>query len=112
MVQSDQGDEYLFAEFDKHLLDNEILSQLSTPGMPQQNGMVERRKLNMALLDMVKSIMSYSDLLGFPWGYALEMAAYILNSLLTKSVPNTLVELWTGSKPRNYEAISDKDSEN
>ena len=43
--------------------------------------------------------MNYSDLPKFLCGYALEATAYILNSVPTKSVPNTLVELWAGSKP-------------
>ena len=43
--------------------------------------------------------MSYSDLPKFLWGYALEIAAYILNSISIKSVPDTPIELWTGHKP-------------
>ena len=42
--------------------------------------------------------MSYSDLLKFLWGYALETVAYILNSVLTKSIQNTPVESWTSRK--------------
>ena len=37
-----------------------ILSQLSSSGTPQQNGVVERR--NRTLLDMVRSMMSFSTL--------------------------------------------------
>ena len=44
---------------------------------------------------MVRSIMSYYDLLKFLWGYVLEMMAYIIYSIPTKSVPNTPMELWT-----------------
>ena len=47
---------------------------------------------------MVRSMMSYSDLLKFLWGYALEMKACSLNLVPTKSVPNTTIELWTGHK--------------
>ena len=42
--------------------------------------------------------MSYPDLTKFLWGYDLEMLTYILNSIPTKSVPITLVELWTDRK--------------
>ena len=77
-------------DFNKYLLDNEILSQLSTLGMPQQNSVVERR--NRTLLDMVSSMTSYSDLPMILLGYTLETTAYILNSVLTKSIPNTPVE--------------------
>ena len=39
---SDRGGEYLSGDFDKYLLDNGILSQLSALGMPQQSGVVEK----------------------------------------------------------------------
>ena len=42
--------------------------------------------------------MSYFDIPNFLWGYALEMVTYILNSISTKFVPNTPVELWTSRK--------------
>ena len=44
LFRSYQGGWYLSCDFDKYLLKNEILSQLSVPGMPQQNGVIERRK--------------------------------------------------------------------
>ena len=97
LFRSNQGGEYLFGDFDKYLLDNGILSQLLAQGMPQQNGVVERR--NWTLLDMVRSMISYSNLSKFLWRFVLETMAYILNSVPTKSVPNTPVELWAGSKP-------------
>ena len=65
--------------------------------MPQQNGVAEKK--NQTLLDMVRSMMSYSDLPKFLWGYALEIEAYIINSIPSKSIPNTPVELWTERKP-------------
>ena len=88
---SDRDCKYLSDDFNKYLLDNGILSQLSTPGMPQQNGVAKRK--NQTLLDMVRSMMSYSDLSKFLWGYALQTMSYILNSFLTKFVLNTLIEL-------------------
>ena len=50
-------------------------------------------------MDMVRSMMSYSDLPNSFWGYALEITAYILNFIPSKSVPTTATELWTGRKP-------------
>ena len=38
MLQSDRGGEYLSLEFDNHLKECRILSQLTPPGMPQWNG--------------------------------------------------------------------------
>ena len=51
-IRSDRGGEYLDTEFKDHLLEHGILSQLTAPRTPQQNGVVERR--NTTLLDMVK----------------------------------------------------------
>ena len=47
---------------------------------------------------MVQSMMSYSTLLVAFWGYALQSAFYILNSVPSKSVPKTPHELWMGRK--------------
>ena len=47
-------------EFDSFLKEHGILSQFTTPGTPQQNGVAERR--NRTLLDMVRSMMSLSTL--------------------------------------------------
>ena len=59
-LRSDRGDEYLLGEFLDYLLEEGIESQLSVPSMPQQNSIAEKR--NRTLMDMVRSIMSYSDL--------------------------------------------------
>ena len=50
-LRSDRGGEYLSGEFIQYLAQNEITSQMSSPGTPQQNGVAERR--NMTLLGMV-----------------------------------------------------------
>ena len=70
---------------------------MTTLGIPQQNGVAERR--NRTLLDMVRSIMSYSTLPISFWGYALNTAIYLLNLVTLKFVPKTPVELWNGRKP-------------
>ena len=48
---------------------------------------------------MVRSMMSYSTLPVSFWGYALKIAMHILNLIPSKSIPNTLMELWSGRKP-------------
>ena len=93
---SDRGGEYLSDEFQQHLLENGIVSQLTAPGTPQQNGVAERR--NRTLLDMVRSMMSYATLSSTFWGYALLTACYLLNNVPSKSVPKTPHELWTGKR--------------
>ena len=96
-LRSDRGGEYLSGEFKSYLAQEGIISQLSSPGTPQQNGVSERR--NRTLLDMVRSMLSYSSLPESFWGYALEIAAYILNLVPSKSVSKTPTELWKGRKP-------------
>ena len=59
--------------------------------------MSERR--NRTLLDMVRSMMSQSDLPLLFWGYALETAAFTLNRVPSKSVVKTPYEMWTGKSP-------------
>ncbi|KAK8663305.1 hypothetical protein V6N13_083128 [Hibiscus sabdariffa] len=81
------------------------------------NGVSERR--NRTLLDMVRSMMSHTDLPTSFWGYALETAAFTLNRVPSKSVQKTPHEMWTGKrpnmsfmKPKTYqEVVSSPDSE-
>jgi hypothetical protein len=54
----------------------------------------ERR--NRTLLDMVRLMMSQTDLTLTFWGYALETVVFTLNRVPTKSVERTPYEIWTG----------------
>ncbi|KAJ9541966.1 hypothetical protein OSB04_028472 [Centaurea solstitialis] len=96
-LRSDRGGEYLSDEFDNHLMECGIVSQLTPPYTPQMNGVSERR--NRTLLDMVRSMMCHSTLPMSFWGHALKTAAHILNRAPTKSVEKTPYELWKGKKP-------------
>src|SRR3954449_4802744 len=97
-LRSDRGGEYLSYDFLTHLKASGIVSQLTPPGTPQCNGVSERR--NRTLLDMVRSMMSLTDLpLSFVV-YALATAAYTLNRAPSKSVETTPYELWFGKKPK------------
>ncbi|KAJ9558298.1 hypothetical protein OSB04_012912 [Centaurea solstitialis] len=91
-LRSDRGGEYLSDEFDNHLMECGIVSQLTPPYTPQMNGVSERR--NRTLLDMVRTMMCHSSLPISFSGHALETAAHILNRAPTKSVEKTPYELW------------------
>jgi transposase InsO family protein len=91
------GGEYLSYEFGEHLRKCGIVPQLTPPGTPQHDGVSERR--NQTLLDMVRLMMSLTDLPLSFWGYALETAAFTLNRAPSKSVETTPYELWNGKKP-------------
>ncbi|KAL6323869.1 hypothetical protein AAG906_005865 [Vitis piasezkii] len=82
-LRSDRGGEYISREFINFLSKQGITSRLS----------------HWTLMEMVRSMMSYSDLPISFWGHAIETAAYILNLVPSKSVPKTPTELWTGRKP-------------
>ena len=59
-LRSDRGGEYIDTEFKDYLIERGILSQLTAPRTPQQNSVAERR--NRMLLDMMRSMLSYSSL--------------------------------------------------
>ena len=63
-----------------------------------ENGVSEHR--NRTLLDMVRSMISLTDLPLSFWGYALETTAFTLNRAPSKSVETTPYELWFGKKPK------------
>jgi hypothetical protein len=70
-------------------------------GDPQQNGVAER--CNRTLMNMVRSMLSYSTLPISLWMEALKTVVHILNRVPSKSVPKTPYELWIGRKPTlNY----------
>ena len=55
---------------------------------------------NRTLLDMVRSMMSLTDLPLSFWGYALETTSFMLNRAPCKSLETTPCELWFGKKPK------------
>ena len=73
-LRFDRGGEYLSYEFGLHLKQCGIVSQLTPPRTPQRSGLFERH--NRTLLDMVRSMMSLTDLILSFWGYPLETAAF------------------------------------
>ena len=106
IVRSDRGGEYygrhgdvgqLIGPFAKYLQDCGIIAQYTLPGSPEQNGVAERR--NRTLTDMMRSMMSRSNLLEYLWGEAIKIANYILNRVPSQSVPKTPFQLWTSRKP-------------
>ena len=61
-----------------------MVSQLTAPGTPPQNRVAEQR--NGTLLDIVRSMMSYSTLPNSFWGYVLQTIADILNIVPSKAI--------------------------
>ena len=97
-LRSDRREEYLSYEFGLQLKQCEIVSLLTPPGTPQCNGVSEHH--NRTLFDMVRYMMSLTDLPLSLWGYALETAAFTFNRAPSKSIETTPYELWFSSKPK------------
>ena len=105
--RSDRGGEYYGkydgsgeqrpGPFSKFLEECCIVPQYTMPGSPSMNGVAERQ--NRTLKDMVRSMISHSNLPISLWGEALKTAGYILNRVPTKATAKTPYELWTGKKP-------------
>ncbi|KAL0329194.1 UNVERIFIED_CONTAM: hypothetical protein Sradi_4906100 [Sesamum radiatum] len=68
-LRSDRGGGYLSCKFIDYLNENGIVSHKTPPGMPQLNGVTERR--NQTLLDMIRSMMSFTKLPLSFWGMRL-----------------------------------------
>jgi len=106
VVRSDRGGKYYerydksgqhLGSFAKFLEKRGICAQYTMLGIPQQNGVSERR--NRTLIDMVRSMLSNSSLPVSLWMYALKIVMYLLNRVPNKAVQKTHFELWTGRKP-------------
>ena len=106
ILRSDRGGEY-YGKYTEHgqskgpfarFLESEgIIAQYTMPGTPQQNGVAERR--NRTLMDMVRSMLTNSNMQMNLWSEALKTAIYLLNRVPSKSVSKTPFELWKGWKP-------------
>jgi hypothetical protein len=80
--------------FARFLQENDIVARYSMPDEHRQNGVVERR--NRTLMDMVRSMISYSTLPLGLWMKALKTVIHVLNRVPSKSVVKTPYELWAG----------------
>ncbi|OMO59932.1 reverse transcriptase [Corchorus capsularis] len=74
-------------------VERQLDRKYTMPGTPQQNGVAERR--NRTLMEMVRSMLSYSNVPLSLWMHALKTAVYLLNRVPSKAVPKTPYELWT-----------------
>ena len=93
----DGSDEQHPRPFSKFLEECGIVPQYTMPGSPSMNGVADRR--NITLKDMVRSMISHSNLPISLWGEPLKTAAYIINRVPTKATAKTPYELWTHKKP-------------
>jgi hypothetical protein len=106
IVRFDRGGEYygmyiengqMIGSFAQFFEEECIVAQYTMPGTPQQNCVAERR--NHTLMDMVRRMLSNSELPLFLWSEALKTVVYVLNQVPSKAIPKTPFELWNGWKP-------------
>ncbi|TYK19521.1 Retrovirus-related Pol polyprotein from transposon TNT 1-94 [Cucumis melo var. makuwa] len=95
---SDNGKEYVSAEFDKFCEDSGIKHQLTAPYTPQQNGVSEKR--NRYIMQMTRCMLHEKSLPKKFWAEAANTAVFLQNRLPTKPVKEkTPFEAWYGYKP-------------
>ena len=97
-IRSDNGGEYTSDEFLEHLKEEGIHREFTIPDTPEQNGVAER--MNRTLIEVVRSLLSESDLPQSFWAEALSTATYLRNLSPTVAVNGmTPFEAWMGYKP-------------
>ncbi|GKV31343.1 hypothetical protein SLEP1_g40039 [Rubroshorea leprosula] len=99
VLRTDQGGEFVSAEFNKFCEDFGIKRQLTASYTPQQNGVAERK--NRSLVEMAKSMLKAKGLPNSFWAEAIHTAAYIQNRSPTAALHHqTPFEAWHGWKPK------------
>ena len=97
-LRSDNGGEYISEEFELYLKKDGVAHQRTISKTPEQNGVAER--MNRTLVEMVRSMLSESNLPKKFWAEALATATYLRNRCPTKAVDGkTPYEVWSGEKP-------------
>uniref|UniRef100_A0AAV1T9V0 Polyprotein n=1 Tax=Peronospora matthiolae TaxID=2874970 RepID=A0AAV1T9V0_9STRA len=97
-IRSDNGGEFTSYRFNKYCVNHGIIHQTSVPYTPQQNGFAER--MNRALAEMARSMLSHMEVDRMWWGEAVMIAAHTLNRIPNTARPNkSPFEVMNGSKP-------------
>ncbi|CAI7774903.1 unnamed protein product [Closterium sp. NIES-53] len=99
VLRSDQGGEFLGAESTKFLKKNGIRHQLTCPGTPQQNGIVERG--NRTIGEASKTLLGAAGMPYKFWPEAVRHVITVKNRVLTHVGNKYWVpyERWLGKKP-------------
>ncbi|SRR5258708_5121285 len=96
--RTDGGGEYTGKQFESHLKARGIHYEITTPNIPQHNGVAER--LNRMLLEKVHAMLSDAGLPNIYWFDALEYAVTLRNISPTRALTDVIPEeVWSGNKP-------------
>ena len=96
-LRTDNGGEYVGADFKDLLIQHSIKHEFSSPNTPQQNGTAERSWRT--TFDMVRCMLLDSNLPKNLWPYALATSGYTRNRCYQKRMDSTPYELFTGRRP-------------
>jgi hypothetical protein len=98
VIRSDNEIEFRNASFDEFCLEHGIDQQFSTPRVPQQNGVVERK--NYTLVEMDRMMLNEHRTPRRFWADAISTACYISNWIFLRSILHLIpFELHFGHKP-------------
>jgi transposase InsO family protein len=83
-IRSDNGTEFKNASFDEFCFEHGIDQRFSTPRVPQQNGVVERK--NCTLVEMARTMLDEHRTPSRFWAYAISTACYISTRIFLRSI--------------------------
>jgi transposase InsO family protein len=83
-IHSDNETEFRNASFDEFYLEHGIDQQFSTPRVPQQNGVVERK--NHTLVEMARMMLDEHRTPRHFWADVISTACYISNRIFLHSI--------------------------
>lgn len=96
---SDNGTEYICANFAAYLADHGIINQRSSPYIHEQNGTAEREIRT--LIDVARSMLLGTNIDRKLWPEAINTACYVLNRVTMQPCEQTTpFEKWYGKKPK------------
>ena len=97
-LRSNRGGKFISNEFNEFYIEKGIKRQVSTPGTPQQNGIVERR--NIYVMDCARTLMIEKSVAIKYWKEEISTIVHTLNRVQLKKDSNqTPYKLWHGYKP-------------
>jgi len=98
VLRTDGGGEYTSKEFKSFLKVRGTHHEITTPDMPQHNGIAER--LNRTLLEKAHAMLNDAELPDAYWFNALKYAVTLQNASPTRTLTDmTPEEAWSGNKP-------------
>jgi transposase InsO family protein len=97
-IRSDNGSEFKNSSFDHFCAEKGIEHQFSSPYVPQQNGVVERK--NRTLVEMARTMLDEYQTPRRFWAEAISTACYVSNRVFLRSkLGKTPYELRFGHRP-------------